>query len=119
MNWAHLIGTPFVWGGRDPAHGLDCWGLVLQLVPGLPDYSAADQAGAQHMMTTLRAEYRRVESPQPGDVLILGIGKRPHHAGVLVEPNLVVHASRPLGTVAQPLGLVKQSYPLIEAYRWP
>jgi cell wall-associated NlpC family hydrolase len=28
MQPADFIGIPFAEGGRDPAHGLDCWGLV-------------------------------------------------------------------------------------------
>jgi len=118
-RWKHLIGTPFVWGGRNPAEGLDCWGLVLALVPDLPDYTAEDQAEARRLMDSVSARYRRVDAPAPGDILLLGRGRQPHHAGVLVTPQLVLHATRALGTAAQPLSLVRQVYPLVRAYRWP
>jgi cell wall-associated NlpC family hydrolase len=70
-------------------------------------------------MDAMQARDRRVESPEPGDVLILGRGVQPHHAGVLVAPGHVLHASRKAGVCVQPLAVIRQVYPLVRAYRWP
>lgn len=42
FEYSDLLGSPFVDGGRDPAYGLDCWGLVrvcfARCGVELPDY---------------------------------------------------------------------------------
>lgn len=115
-DWQHLVGTPYQWGGRDPASGLDCWGLVRLLHPGLPDYAATDSTDASAQMDSERARYRRVESPQVGDVLLFGRG-RPRHVGVLVLPGRVLHAAKTVGVALESLAAMRQTYSQIRAYR--
>lgn len=112
-----LIGTPYLWGGRDPSEGLDCWGLVRAVRPEVPDYAAADAREAARVMAEHAPDWLPADPPAPGDVLLLGT-RRPHHCGILTERG-VLHTTRTLGAVLEPLAAIRQRYPLIRGYRWP
>ena len=75
-NLAHLIGIPFVDGGRDPKKGLDCWGLLMQASREfgykVPDYNicafCSPDIWEKYKVETGRL-WRKVKSPTPGCVL--------------------------------------------------
>lgn len=95
------IGIPYAPGGRDPATGLDCWGLVRAVLAAtgvvVPDYAAwsgrdDDDAIADVAMTaTGDPRWRPVDPPIPGDVALIRWRGLPMHAGVLVSPGHVLH----------------------------
>lgn len=117
-RWQHLIGTPFVWGGRDPSTGLDCWGLARAVVPALPDYEADNLPDAVAVWRAEHTAWPRVDHPRPGDVVLLGTTHTVRHAGVLVEPGQILHTTQSTGAIVQPLAWLKQIYPHMVAYRW-
>ena len=93
----HLIGIPYVEGGRD-ATGCDCWGLVrlwyMERGIELPSYDGPTIRHDHPDLLAARAgegPWRQVTEPRVGD---LGLWKRPRrelHAGVLVGPDMVLH----------------------------
>lgn len=67
--YAHnLIGTPYVWGGSTPAHGLDCSGLLywIQRTAGsdVDRYNAATYATMGELIS--------IGQQRPGDFLFFG-----------------------------------------------
>jgi transglycosylase-like protein with SLT domain/NlpC/P60 family protein len=83
------LGVPYVWGGTDPAKGLDCSGLV-QLVYGnlgvdLPRVSR-DQAQAGTAVPSL-------DEARPGD--LVAFGSPVHHIGIYLGDNQMIEAPRP------------------------
>lgn len=85
------IGVPYLWGGNDPAHGLDCSGLIQRAFADLgievPRVSA-DQARAGVAVDTM-AEAR------PGDLVYwAGEGGRPNHIGIYLGDGKMLHAPR-------------------------
>lgn len=67
--YAHnLIGTPYVWGGSTPAHGLDCSGLLywIQRTAGsdVARYNAATYATMGELIS--------IGQQKPGDFLFFG-----------------------------------------------
>jgi hypothetical protein len=83
------LGVPYVWGGTDPAKGLDCSGLV-QLVYGnlgvdLPRVSR-DQAQAGTSVGSL-------DEARPGD--LLAFGSPVHHIAIYIGNNQMIEAPRP------------------------
>lgn len=84
------LGVPYVWGGTDPAKGLDCSGLVQQVYEDLgydlPRVSY-QQAEAGRPVTGGLA------NAQPGD--ILAFGSPVHHVGIYVGDNQMIEAPRP------------------------
>ena len=83
------LGVPYVWGGTDPAHGLDCSGLVQhvygQLGVDLPRVSG-DQAQAGTPVAGLA-------QAKPGD--LLAFGSPVHHIAIYIGDNQMIEAPRP------------------------
>lgn len=84
------LGVPYVWGGTDPATGLDCSGLVQRVYKDLGydlprvSYQQAE-AG--------RAVEGGLANAQPGD--ILAFGSPVHHVAIYIGDNQMIEAPRP------------------------
>ena len=84
------LGVPYVWGGTDPASGLDCSGLVQRVYRDLGydlprvSYQQAE-AG--------RAVEGGLANARPGD--ILAFGSPVDHVGIYIGDNQMIEAPRP------------------------
>lgn len=101
---AGWIGLPYEDKGRGP-DAFDCYGLVRGALAAqfrlcLPSYDDTYvAAGDRHSVATaveaaLTNTWAPVVSPQPvaaGDVVILKVGGRPWHCGLVVARNLFLH----------------------------
>jgi cell wall-associated NlpC family hydrolase len=91
--------------GRGPLT-FDCWGFVRHVereqfgVNDLPDLvseytSAKDHRSVAEVVeryeSALAASWRRIERPQPGDIIILNIAAMPWHCGVAVGGDWMMH----------------------------
>jgi len=87
-----LLDTPYSSGGRGPATGFDCSGLVSHVyreAAGLPVRGSSADLGKKS---------RPVERAhiQPGDLLFFNtLGARHSHVGIYVGDGRFVHASNP------------------------
>lgn len=102
-----MVGVPFRLGGRDPAFGLDCVGLVLASyaldtpanIPRRASLNPTDRApwerGLRHVGFTRLIE---CEAPMAGDVWLLDCGHGRRHLAVLAGDK-VCHAHAGLGEV--------------------
>jgi cell wall-associated NlpC family hydrolase len=82
------LGVPYVWGGTDPATGLDCSGLVQHVYKDLGidlPRVAIDQGNAGATVPNLAAA-------QPGDLLVMNGGQ---HIGIYMGNNQYIHAPAP------------------------
>lgn len=83
------LGVPYVWGGTDPAKGLDCSGLVQlvyqQLGVDLPRVSR-DQAQEGRPVASLA-------EAKPGD--LLAFGSPVHHIAIYIGDGKMIEAPRP------------------------
>lgn len=82
------IGVPYVWGGTDPAKGLDCSGLVQ---------TAAREVGVKLPRVTYDQQHAGeevdgIENARPGDLIIC---RNSGHVAVYIGDNRVIHAPRP------------------------
>lgn len=91
---------PYLDRGRTRA-GVDCYGLVMlvnreqfgRLVPDYAYSSSKDQdAVSETIATFLPCDWRRVDVPEPGDLVMLKILGRPWHCGIYVAPGLMLHS---------------------------
>lgn len=82
------VGIPYVWGGTNPATGLDCSGLVQRVYKDfgidLPRV-AVDQGNAGTTVPNLAAA-------KPGDLLVMNGGE---HIGIFMGNNKYIHAPQP------------------------
>jgi NlpC/P60 family protein len=82
------LGTPYVWGGADPAIGFDCSGLMMyvyrQLGISLPHFSGYQWFSGQHVAPP---------DLRPGDLVFFEPGLRgPGHVGMYVGGGEFVQA---------------------------
>lgn len=111
LAYIDLIGRPFEFGARGP-EAYDCWGLVMAVSRRfgreLPDFGAGcefDPTAIHTVFKRVRTAGRRVGSAQQGDVVTLNY---PHpgwmgHVGIVVAPNLFLHARSSTGSICERL----------------
>ncbi|PUE39388.1 C40 family peptidase [Limnohabitans sp. Bal53] len=87
-----LLDTPYAWGGRGPATGFDCSGLVTHVL----------REGGGLRVQGSAADLGRMSRPidaadlLPGDLVFFNtLGARHSHVGVYVGDGRFVHASNP------------------------
>lgn len=85
------LGVPYLWGGTDPAKGLDCSGFVQRVYEDLgvklPRVSV-DQSKAGTAVESL-------EQARPGDLVFWnGDGSRPNHIGIYAGEGQMIVAPR-------------------------
>jgi cell wall-associated NlpC family hydrolase len=103
MSWAvDYLGIPEIDHGRDRT-GCDCWGLcrlVLREVAGIDapgydeGYVSADEAAEVTVLiagATSSPLWRRVEDPRSFDIAIIRKGGLARHAGIVVQPGMMLH----------------------------
>ena len=87
-----LLDTPYAWGGRGPATGFDCSGLVAHVLReggGLRVQGSAADLGR-------KSRPPDTTNVQPGDLVFFNtLGARHSHVGVYVGDGRFVHASNP------------------------
>lgn len=100
-----LVGKPYLERGRDVATGLDCFGVVLEVykrlgVPLADPYVAVpktygsdgDPGDHQWLLKQLFGDWNPVELQGGAVVAFSRYGKRPDHAGVMINDRLFIHA---------------------------
>lgn len=87
-----LLDTPYSWGGRGPATGFDCSGLVSHV------YREATGLRVKGTSADLGQKSRPIDRTrlQPGDLVFFNtLGVRHSHVGIYVGDGRFVHASNP------------------------
>jgi cell wall-associated NlpC family hydrolase len=104
-----LLGAPFRLGGRDPATGVDCVGLVACALGGeveAPEgYALRNSCIGRHLAFAVRAGFVAAEGPTArGDLVLAVPGPAQHHLLVVLGRNRFVHAHAGLRRVTLHLG---------------
>ena len=116
-----FIGIPY--GFRDEP-GLDCYQLVIQVLKGVygkdvPDYNfegtwrEADKGFLEH-----KGDFVKVKTPEPGDVVLLRVGYRPIHCGVVVSRTTMLHSLRGSNSCVEKFNSTKWRNRIEGFYRW-
>jgi cell wall-associated NlpC family hydrolase len=113
-----LVGTPFRLGGRDPASGVDCVGLVAcacDAAEAPTGYALRNTAIEKHLAFAARAGFVAASGEvRRGDLLLARPGPAQHHLLVALGPHRFVHAHAGLRRVVVHLGPL----PWPETVRW-
>ena len=113
-----LLGVPFRLGGRDPATGVDCVGLVAVALGGIAapaGYRLRNTSIRHHLAFAGRAGF--VTAPgavKRGDLILALPGPAQHHLLVALGPERFVHAHAGLRRVVLHTGPL----PWPERARW-
>lgn len=83
------LGVPYVWGGTNPATGLDCSGLVQKVYSEL----GYDLPRVSYQQAEAGRPVASLAEAQPGD--ILAFGSPVNHVGIYIGDNQMIHAPRP------------------------
>lgn len=101
-GWAaQYVGIPFEHSGRTH-DGVDCYGLVLMVLREVFGHNPPDFGNSAAWNESIRSRFNagvsdecweRVESPRPGDVVVVRIFGHPFHCGVVAGPLAMLHAT--------------------------
>ena len=105
-----LINIPFVDGGRDPATGLDCWGLMMagykMIGREVKDFKIGCFQTVEIYMAAVQEatiNWLPVKQPQFGDAVTLSMDdKYPgliQHFGMMVSPYQFLHTLQKTGSI--------------------
>jgi cell wall-associated NlpC family hydrolase len=88
QNGLAQIGTPYVYGGKNPKTGFDCSGLTQYVHQSagvsIPRMAREQQRAAKPLKTGI---------PRPGDMVFFETKPGVYHVGLMVDPERFVHAS--------------------------
>ena len=114
-GWARRwLRTPYRPGGRDPATGVDCWGLALAIWQAefgwtgpdpFPAWRAEDFAchpegfaAAARFSRVMLSDFARTTTPRLGDCVALRLGGDEAHAGIVIGGGRFIHCQEGVGT---------------------
>ena len=90
MAAAHdLLGTPYIYGGNNPARGLDCSSL-MQFIHNNALGVKIPRTAAEQRNRSKTVNYSNL---QPGDMLFFKIDSRNNHVGIYIGHGKFIHAS--------------------------
>lgn len=109
-GYLDILGTPFVDKGRDPARGLDCWGLFMLIMRrfglDVPDYgiSSLDSEAIHFCFLGERGgPWRAAPCPARGMAVAMRLDpKMPQmvqHYGVCLDDRRFIHTLRKTGVL--------------------
>jgi cell wall-associated NlpC family hydrolase len=86
-----VLGTPYRYGGKSPATGFDCSGLVTHVFEQSLGISLPHNASAQSRLG-IRV---RLAELAPGDLVFYNTRRRPYsHVGIYIGDDKFIHAPR-------------------------
>lgn len=125
----HYIGLPFADHGRNPADGLDCWGLY-RLVLGeqfgvaLPSYHSgyAHTCDDEKLPELIKAESRNwisiaAGSEKAGDAVILRLRGQPMHIGIVIGDRQMLHIENKINSAIESYASPRWKDRVIAFYR--
>ena len=128
MEFRDLIGIPFVDGGRDPATGLDCWGLVMAAMrkygQEVPDFKVGCHSTVEIDGTYVIAvrDWTKIEDPEEGVVVAMANDPdRPEavqHFGICIGDGRFLHAMKKMNSCAPRLDHPFWKNRIKAFYRW-
>jgi len=96
----HFYRVPWKTGGRD-MHGADCWGFIRLVAKAVfnKDFpllsekynSVENRAELETLMIKNSMQFKIVETPEPGDVILFRICGFNSHVGIMLNSNDFAH----------------------------
>lgn len=105
MEFSNYVGIPYQRGGRT-RDGLDCWGLVRLVyaeqrgieLPSFVEFDNGQAARVAELVAQQKERWIPIDSPLPGDVVVLRLEGHEAHVGLVVEQGRMLHALDGVGS---------------------
>jgi cell wall-associated NlpC family hydrolase len=106
------VGIEYAEGVRDGEGPLDCWGLVRLVMrkeyrkelPGFEEVVFVKERKHEMVDGFSKAmpliDSVKVETPEPGDIIVMKTAGLPIHTGIMMDDGLVLHCEPHIGAVA-------------------
>jgi cell wall-associated NlpC family hydrolase len=128
-DFRHLIGVPFVDGGRDPRIGLDCWGLFMEVhkvfghdVPDVAVSCTELLAINRTARNQIRALWQRVRVPGPGISVVMATDHAHpdiiQHFGVFLDNRRIMHSLQNTGVLVDDFDVLQGALCVKGLYQW-
>jgi cell wall-associated NlpC family hydrolase len=122
------VGIPFTERGRTRA-GADCWGLVRLVyedrgisLPSLSDTyaSTTDRDDLNRVAQGTKSAWHEIPygDEEPYDIVLMAIGGRECHVGIVTEPGKMLHTERGHNAVIESYERDKWSKRVQSFWRW-
>ena len=96
LNYAYsFLGTPYRWGGDDPLLGVDCSGLVIEVLKAAGVYKGSFDTTAQGLYDDLTKNKSAALTTSPAPMSIAFYGKSVTHithVAICVSPTHILEA---------------------------
>lgn len=86
-----MLGTPYKWGGSNPLEGIDCSGLVLELLEAVGVFPQKVDMTAAQIMAHFKDHYT-VETPGFGTLAFFGNSAGVTHVGFCLNSTQMLEA---------------------------
>lgn len=112
------IGKPYDLQSDVP-RSFNCWTLITHLYPQAPSFEPSKLKEYIELFNKQKDSLSWVEhdKPQIGDIILFAKTNYYSHAGVVVDFNKILHASK-VGVVIESLDMLKLHYKNQRYYRW-
>jgi cell wall-associated NlpC family hydrolase len=105
-----LVGIPFVSRGRDVNTGLDCWGLVIEVLKridiNVPDFyvDAHDATSIADIKMVFESKWEKIPKPEIGVVVGMNLDRScmpeiTQHYGVCIDRRRFIHTIENQGVI--------------------
>jgi len=128
-DMTEYIGIPFLKDGKDK-NGCDCWRLVVmayreRLGIELPDFtgiyvdgSLASLKKVSRMIRDNKEMWKKVDKPQPYDVILLRTGSMVYHCGVVIDRKRMLHITEGINSTIEEFTSRMWKDKIEGFYRW-
>ena len=121
MNISDYVGVPY--GFRDEP-GSDCFQIVRDVAKNIFGYEIPDYAfsgtwqDADKGFNEHKPDFDKVETPEPGDIVLLKIGGKPIHCGIVINKWQMLHTLRGSNSCLENFNSLKWGCRIEGFYRW-
>ena len=113
-----LVGLPYKHLGRNYLEGLDCMGFLIhaynicgyKVLDCCPQYEEDfSKTGKNYILNNIVEQWTQTDYPEIGDLCLMGL-PLPHHLGISIGNDRIIHCMRGFGVLITPVRILKQVY---------
>ncbi len=114
-----LLNKPYIWGGKTPIKGMDCSGVVCELLQSLGFVKNSEEMNAQNLYTDFVKTSQETDTPDFGSLIFFGKDLQSiSHVGFGLNKTQMIEAGGGTSaTVSEEIAEKTNAYVKIRPYR--